>query len=52
VALRAELLGLRQQLGELLHDLAEAESHPGEAPPLQVTVHKVVPVTATRGPEA
>jgi DNA-binding transcriptional MerR regulator len=52
VALRAELLGLRQQLAELLHDLAEAESHPVEAPPLQVTVHKVVPVTATHGPEA
>jgi DNA-binding transcriptional MerR regulator len=52
VALRAELLGLRQQLSELLDQLAEAQSHPAEAPPVQVTVHQVVPVTASPGPEA
>ena len=52
VALRAELLGLRQQLSELLDDLSGAQNAPAKAPPLQVTVHKVVPVSANRGPEA
>jgi DNA-binding transcriptional MerR regulator len=52
VALRAELLGLRQQLAELRDQLAGAETEPVEAKPLQVTVHKVVPVTVSRGPEA
>ena len=52
VALRAELLGIRQQLHELLEELTEAQSHPSEAPPVQVTVHKTVPVTVSRGPEA
>ena len=52
VALRAELLGLRQQLAELLDDLSGAANAPAQAPPLQVTVHKVVPVTVNRGPEA
>jgi DNA-binding transcriptional MerR regulator len=52
VALRAELLGLRQQLAELLNDLSIADRAPAEAAPLQVTVHKVVPVTVNRGPEA
>ncbi|MGB5697654.1 MAG: MerR family transcriptional regulator [Polyangiales bacterium] len=52
VALRAELLGIRQQLHELLEELTEAQIHPAEAPPVQVTVHKTVPVTVSRGPEA
>ena len=52
VAMRAELLGLRQQLSELLEDFSAARSEPLEAAPLQVTVHKVVPVTVKRGPEA
>ena len=51
VALRAELLGLRQQLAELLDGLSVEESVPAEARPMQVTVHKVVPVTVSRGPE-
>jgi DNA-binding transcriptional MerR regulator len=51
VALRAELLGLRQQLAELLDGLAVEEPAPTEARPVQVTVHKVVPVTVSRGPE-
>ena len=52
VALRAELLGLRQQLVELLDDLAGASAAPLESPEVQVTVHQVVPVTAGRTPEA
>jgi DNA-binding transcriptional MerR regulator len=52
VALRAELLGLRQQLAELLDQLADAASAPVESPELQVTVHQVVPVSAGRVPEA
>ncbi|MBW1763038.1 MAG: MerR family transcriptional regulator, partial [Deltaproteobacteria bacterium] len=52
VALRAELLGLRQQLAELRDQLVEAETQPVKAKPLQVTVHKVIPVTVSRGPEA
>ncbi len=52
VALRAELLGLRQQLAELLTRLDDSTVQPVESAPLQVTVHKVVPVTAGRGPEA
>jgi DNA-binding transcriptional MerR regulator len=52
VGLRAELLGLRQQLSELLDDISEAESRPAQSPPVQVTVHEVVPVTVSRGPEA
>ena len=52
VALRAELLGLRQQLSELLDELSVSKSEPTEAEPVQVTVHKVVPVTANRGSEA
>jgi DNA-binding transcriptional MerR regulator len=51
VALRAELLGLRQQLAELLEGLSVPEAAPAEARPVQVTVHKVVPVTVSRGPE-
>ena len=51
VALRAELLGLRQQLTELLDDLSKAARPPADAAPLQVTVHKVVPVTVNRSPE-
>lgn len=51
VALRAELLGLRQQLAELREQLIKAEGQPAEAPPLQVTVHQVVPVTAGHGTE-
>jgi DNA-binding transcriptional MerR regulator len=52
VALRAELLGLRQQLSDLLDDFSGARNEPAEAAPLQVTVHKVVPVAVKRGPEA
>lgn len=52
VALRAELLGLRQQLGELLDDLAGAASAPVESPEVQVTVHQVVPVSAGRTTDA
>ena len=51
VALRAELLGLRQQLTDLLDDLSKAARLPADAAPLQVTVHKVVPVTVNRSPE-
>ncbi|MEM7139343.1 MAG: MerR family transcriptional regulator [Myxococcota bacterium] len=46
VALRAELLGLREQLSDLLTDLADAVALPVQSKPVQVTVHKVVPVTA------
>ena len=49
VALRAELLGLRQQLAELLEQLADAKGKRAHAPEVQVTVHKVVPVNANRG---
>jgi DNA-binding transcriptional MerR regulator len=52
VALRAELLGLREQLSELLDQLADATRAPAESPELQVTVHQVVPVSAGRVPEA
>lgn len=51
VALRAELLGLREQLGELLSQLEETIDQPAESKPVQVTVHKVVPVTAQPRPE-
>jgi DNA-binding transcriptional MerR regulator len=52
VAIRAELLGLRQQLAELLDDMAGAAAAPDESPEVQVTVHQVVPVSAGRTPEA
>lgn len=48
VALRAELLGLRQQLGELLDQLHDAATEPVESPEVQVTVHQVVPVSAPK----
>ncbi|MDH3622399.1 MAG: MerR family transcriptional regulator [Myxococcales bacterium] len=51
VALRAELLGLRQQLSDLLDQYQEPQQKPAESEPVQVTVHKVVPVTAQRSPE-
>jgi DNA-binding transcriptional MerR regulator len=51
VALRAELLGLREQLTNLLQELAVESTNPVAAPQVQITVHKVVPVTATRVPE-
>ena len=51
VALRAELLGLRQQLSDLLEQFQVTEQQPVESKPVQVTVHKVVPVTAQRSPE-
>ena len=51
VALRAELLGLRQQLAVLLDGLAVEERAPPDALPVLVSVHKVVPVTVSRGPE-
>ncbi len=52
VALRAELLGLRQQLVELLDQLHDAATEPVDSPEVQVTVHQVVPVSAGRAPEA
>ena len=52
VGLRAELLGLRQQLAELLDDLSGPRSDAVEAEPVQVTVHQVVPVSANRSTEA
>lgn len=52
VALRAELLGLRQQLAELLDDLNETPGPSPSGSAVQITVHQVVPVTAYRGPEA
>jgi DNA-binding transcriptional MerR regulator len=51
VALRAELLGLRQQLSDLLDQYQEPQQKPADSEPVQVTVHKVVPVTAQRSPE-
>ncbi|MGB5810281.1 MAG: MerR family transcriptional regulator [Polyangiales bacterium] len=44
VALRAELLGLREQLADLMGQLKETAKQPVPAKPVQVTVHKVVPV--------
>ena len=52
VGLRAELLGLREQLVELLDDLSSEDREPAATAPLQVTVHKVIPVTVNRGPDA
>ena len=52
VALRAELLGLRQQLVELLDQLHDAATESVDSPEVQVTVHQVVPVSAGRAPEA
>lgn len=52
VALRAELLGLREQLSDFLAQLSTDAVEPAAAPQVQVTVHKVVPATVTRGPEA
>ncbi len=52
VALRAELLGLREQLCELLDQLADATRAPAASPEVQVTVHQVVPVSTGRVPEA
>ncbi len=51
VALRAELLGLREQLSDLLDQCQALEEPPAESESVQVTVHKVVPVTAQRSPE-
>lgn len=51
VALRAELLGLREQLVDFLSELTAEAAAPAAAPQVQITVHKVVPATATRGPE-
>ena len=51
VALRAELLGLRQQLSDLLDQFQVTEQQPAESERVQVTVHKVVPVTAQHSPE-
>jgi DNA-binding transcriptional MerR regulator len=52
VGLRAELLGLRQQLAELLDDLTDAAVAPVESRQVQVTVHQVVPVSAARSPKS
>jgi DNA-binding transcriptional MerR regulator len=52
VGLRAELLGLRQQLTELLDDLTDAAVAPVESRQVQVTVHQVVPVSAARSPKS
>lgn len=51
VGLRAELLGLRQQLAGLLEQLEATEQPPVESKPVQVTVHKVVPVTVQQSRE-
>ncbi len=51
VALRAELLGLRQQLSDLLDQFQVTERQPPESDAVHVTVHKVVPVTAQQSPE-
>lgn len=51
VALRAELIGLRQQLAELLDQLSGVAQEPVQSPEVRVTVHQVVPVSAGRGPE-
>lgn len=51
VALRAELLGLRQQLAELLDQLSVVSNAPVEVPEVQVTVHQVIPVSAGRTSE-
>jgi DNA-binding transcriptional MerR regulator len=51
VALRAELLGLREQLTDFLAQLSAEASEPTSSPQVQVTVHKVVPASVTRGPE-
>ena len=51
VGLRAELLGLRQQLAEFLDDLAEAAAAPADAREVQVTVHRVAPVSVGRAPK-
>jgi len=51
VALRAELLGLREQLADLLQQLSDDARAPLEAPQVQITVHKVVPVTVSPGSE-
>ncbi len=52
VALRAELLGLREQLVDLLEQLSDGSTDSADSPQVRVTVHKVVPVTVPRGPEA
>jgi DNA-binding transcriptional MerR regulator len=51
VALRAELLGLREQLADFLAELTAEAQAPVAAPELQITVHKIVPATVTRVPE-
>ncbi len=51
VALRAELLGLRQQLADLVEELDQVRRAPAESEPVQVTVHRVVPVNSQRGPD-
>jgi len=51
VALRAELIGLRQQLADLLDQLSGVAEEPARSPEVRVTVHQVVPVSAGRGPE-
>ncbi|MGD8318513.1 MAG: MerR family transcriptional regulator [Myxococcales bacterium] len=51
VALRAELLGLREQLSDFLAQLSADAAGPAVAPQVRVTVHQVVPATVTRGPE-
>lgn len=52
VALRAELLGIREQLTDLLADLSDAAATPIESPQVQVTVHQVVPAPAGRSSDA
>ena len=51
VGLRAELIGLRQQLAELLQGLDAAEETPKAPQTMQVTVQKVVPVAAYSAPD-
>jgi DNA-binding transcriptional MerR regulator len=52
VALRAELLGIREQLTDLLAELSDAAATPIESPQVQVTVHQVVPAPAGRSSDA
>ena len=52
VGLRAELIGLRQQLAELMASLDGVQEEAPESEPVQVTVHKVVPAAVHRSPDA
>jgi DNA-binding transcriptional MerR regulator len=51
VGLRAELLGLKELLTGLLHELDDSEQSPSSEP-VQVTVQKIVSVTTAHTPRA